>query len=422
MGLGRRSFLGTLGAGAALAPAFSTAESGSLDGTDSDARGQLPRTLAEVRDAFAFSESTIPMNAANLCPSPRIVASSVSTYTQDIDQDCSFQNRDKFQQTLETTRRSVAALLGVSDDTVALVRNTSEANNVINNGIDLAAGDEVVLWAENHPTNYVAWQVRAARFDFSVKVVQLPAAPSDIQQLLDPFINAFTARTRVLAVSQVSNISGLALPLAELVTIAHARGIHVHVDGAQTWGIIAQDLNELGVDSYTASAHKWYMGPKEVGLLYVHPSAIPRIWPGVVASGWGTSIKGDSVGARRFESLGQRDDAALAALGVAAQMHAQLGAPAVQARARQLASRLKEGLLEAGAQLVTPLAAQFSAGVCVTRVEPANRGELFDRLYREHGIAGAPTGGLRLCPHIYNTDEHIDRAIAGVAALKHLLA
>ena len=110
-------------------------------------------------------------------------------------------------------------MLGVADDTVALVRNTSEANNVINNGIDLAAGDEVVLWAENHPTNYVAWQVRAARFDFSVKVVQLPAAPSDIQQLLDPFIDAFTTRTRVLAVSQVSNISGLALPLAELVTI-----------------------------------------------------------------------------------------------------------------------------------------------------------------------------------------------------------
>jgi selenocysteine lyase/cysteine desulfurase len=58
----------------------------------------------------------------------------------------------------------------------------------------------------------------------------------------------------------------------------------------------------------------------------------------------------------------------------------------------------------------------------VARVEPTNRAELFDRLYREHGIAGAPTGGLRLCPHIYNTDEHIDRAIAGVAALRHLLA
>ncbi len=431
MALGRRSFLGTLGAGAALAPALSIAASlgepaaGARDAADTlagDEFGQLPRTLAEVRDAFAFTEKIIPLNAANLCPSPRLVAAAVSAYTRDIDQDCSFQNRDKFQQTLEATREKVAALLGVSGDTVALVRNTSEANNVINNGIDLAAGDEVVLWAENHPTNYVAWRVRAARFDFRVKVVQLPAAPGDIQQLLDPFINAFTQRTRVLAVSQVSNVSGLALPLAELVTVAHARGIHVHVDGAQTWGIVAQDLNELGVDSYTASAHKWFMGPKEVGLLYVHPSAIQRIWPGVVASGWGTSLKGDNVGARRFESLGQRDDAALAALGIAAQMHAQLGPPAIQARARQLATRLKEGLLEAGARLVTPLDAQFSAGVCVTRVDPSNRGELFDRLYREHGIAGAPTGGLRLCPHIYNTDEHIDRAIAAVAALSHLLA
>ena len=64
----------------------------------------------------------------------------------------------------------------------------------------------------------------------------------------------------------------------------------------------------------------------------------------------------------------------------------------------------------------------FSGGVCIAAVDPQHQSELWDRLYREHGIIGAPTGGLRLCPHIYNTEEHVDRALAGIRSLRHLLA
>ena len=74
-----------------------------------------------------------------------------------------------------------------------------------------------------------------------------------------------------------------------------------------------------------------------------------------------------------------------------------------------------------GATLVTPLEPAFSGAVCIARVAPQHRGELFERMYRDHGIAGAPTGGLRLCPHVYNTRDHVERALAGVAALRHLL-
>jgi selenocysteine lyase/cysteine desulfurase len=79
---------------------------------------------------------------------------------------------------------------------------------------------------------------------------------------------------------------------------------------------------------------------------------------------------------------------------------------------------LKEGLLAAGAKLVTPLEAELSAGVCVMEAPAAAREALVDRLYYEHGIAGAATGGLRLCPHVYNTREHIDRAIRAVRATR----
>lgn len=378
-----------------------------------------------VRRLFSFSEDRVPMNAANLCPSPRPVAAALAAADADIDRDCSFQNRARFAELREALRRRLASQLGVSADEVALVRNTSEGNNVVNAGLDLEAGDEVVLWDENHPTNNVAWDVRAARQGLVVKRVSVPARPVSQDELIAPFEAAFGPRTRVLALSQVSNVSGLALPAAALAEAAHRRGIHVHVDGAQTWGVQRLDLAALGCDSFAASAHKWYMGPREVGLLYVRESAIDHIWPSVVAPGWGDDADPDPVGARKFESLGQRDDAAVVALLAAAELHdavaAHSGADAVETYSRRLAERLKSGLVELGAELITPMEARFSGAVCIARVSGERRSELFRRLYDEHGIAGAATGGLRLCPHLYNTAEHVDRALAGVKALRHLL-
>ena len=78
---------------------------------------------------------------------------------------------------------------------------------------------------------------------------------------------------------------------------------------------------------------------------------------------------------------------------------------------------MKTGLKEAGLDLVTPLDPGHSGGVCVIHVPSSKSNEIYSKLYDEHGIAGAATGGLRLCPHIYNTRDHIDRAIRGVKAL-----
>src|SRR5262245_44639195 len=142
----RRSFLRQAGWGA-LAPAvtaslanFSTVLAATPPGGE--------EYWQMVRRQFAFGENKVPMNAANLCPSPRIVADQVAELTRDIDVDCSFQSRAKFADLLEASRRRVADHLGVTADEIALVRNTSEANNTINNGLALQAGDEVVVWVQ----------------------------------------------------------------------------------------------------------------------------------------------------------------------------------------------------------------------------------------------------------------------------------
>jgi isopenicillin-N epimerase len=357
------------------------------------------------------------MNAANLCPSPRSVAAAVTRFTHDIDVDCSFQNRAQYGELLESSRAQVAAHLGVSPEEIALVRNTSEANNTINAGLPLEEGDEVVVWDQNHPTNHVAWQVRAARYGIRVRRVSVPEAPTSPRELIDPFVAAFTGRTRVVTFSHVSNVSGIRLPAREIAEAAHARGIHVHVDGAQSLGALALDLKAMGCDSYASSSHKWFMGPKEAGVLYVRRERIPEIWATGVAPGWGEDADTDLAGARKFESLGQRDDACLAAMGVTAELHSQLGPPEVEARVTELATALKEGMRDMGIPLVTPMEPSLSAGVVIARVAGDGRA-VFERLYADHGIAGAPTGGLRLSPHVYNTMDHVDRALVGIRALR----
>lgn len=373
-----------------------------------------------IRWMFPFREERIPMNAANLCPSPRIVIEQLAHWTQDIDADCSFNNRAKYAELREQARSLIAAQLRVDPDEIALVRNTSEANNIINNGFPLKQDDEVVVWTQNHPTNLVAWKVRAQRFGLRVREVSTPATPRSRSDLIEPFQDAFTDRTRLLTVSHLSNVSGLRLPVKELAEVAHRRGIYLHVDGAQTWGAFDLNLRELGCDSFAASAHKWFMGPKEAGLLFVSQAWISKIWPSVVAPGWGDDPEPDVEGARKFESLGQRDDARLAALGVAGEFLNRIGIAAVEERIRDLSNRLKSGLSGMGARLVTPQEAEFSGGICILQVPSDKRRELLNRLYEEHGIAGAPTGGLRLCPHIYNTEEHVDRTLRAVSDLRTL--
>ena len=416
----RRSFMQQLAVPAVLAPAAVSTLAKVSPLLAASSAGENYWNL--VREQFAFREDKVPMNAANLCPSPRAVAERVADLTRDIDVDCSFNNRQKFKGILEQAREKVAAQLGVTADEIALVRNTSEANNTVNNGLSLDRGDEIVLWEQNHPTNNVAWKVRAARFGLSVKSVAVPSNPTSSGELIDPFQKALTSRTKVLSVTHASNLSGIRLPVRELAEMAHRRGIYFHVDGAQTWGALDVNLREMGCDSYTASAHKWFCGPKEVGLLYVKRERIPRIWANIVAPGWGDDADPDVKGARKFESFGQRDDAALSAIATTADFHNMVQPARVEARMLELAAALKDGLRQAGAKLVTPEKQALSAGVCIIEVPAGNRQKLLNAMYDDHGIAGSTAGGLRLCPHIYNTMEHVKRAIEGVKSQRRLLA
>jgi len=373
-----------------------------------------------VKDQFPLRPGFTLLNAANLCPSPYAVEEAVFGLTRDVDGDASFQNRAKFRDLRESGRQSLAAYLGVTAQEIAITRNTTEGNNTVVNGVALAAGDEVVLWDQNHPTNNVSWDVRAERLGFKVLRVKTPAAPRSIGELVDPFRAALTSHTKVLALTHVSSSSGVRLPVTELCALARSRGVLTLVDGAQSFGSMDLDLTALGCDIYTGSAHKWFMGPKEVGVLYVRADRQAALWPNIVGLGWESA---KDHGAQKFETLGQRDDAAVSAVGKAVDFHRTVGKATIAARVQELATAAKEQLRAKvpGIAFHTPVDPGLSSGIVIFHWPGLDRNAVYGALYQRHQIGCATTSGdfpgLRFSPHVYNTMDEVTRAVGAVTAL-----
>lgn len=373
-----------------------------------------------VKQAFPLRPGLTLMNAANLCPSPISVQQRVFELTRDVDRDASFQNRGKFGELKEASRTALARYLGAATDEIAIVRNTSAGNATVINGLDLGGGDEVVLWTQNHPTNNVAWSVRSERRGFSVKHVATPPDPTSADELIGPFLDALSPRTRLVSVSHVSNISGVRLPVERLCSELRSRGVLSLVDGAQSFGCLQVDLHQMGCDFYTGSAHKWFVGPKEAGVLYVREDAQADTWATFVGVGWERAREG---GARKFENLGQRDDAAVAAMATTVEFHETVGPARVEARVNALAAELKARVEERlpGTRLHTPRDPELSAGVVVFLPPGLDARKAFGTLYTEHSVAGAAMGGdftgIRLCPHVYNTMSEVERVVEAVASM-----
>jgi selenocysteine lyase/cysteine desulfurase len=373
--------------------------------------------------AFGFADDRVPMNAANLCPMPSAISAAVARYGRELDRDLSPASRQRVERMKETARASIAAQLGTDADELAIVRNTSEANSIVVQGLRLAEHDEVLLWNQNHPSNALAWEVRAAREGFAVRYFTVPPAASSMDEVVGLVGAALGPRTRVVSFTHISNVTGFRLPAGELCQALRRRrpNLFIHIDGAQTWGVRDVSLSDLDCDSFSGSAHKWYMGPRETGLLYLRRERQDEVAPTVVSIPWGSGVEPSVEGARRFEALGQRDDAAIAALAETAAWHAALTPAVVEQRATAIADRLREALTDVDVPFLSSLHPDFRSNVIILAASQDALRKLPQRVLEHSGVITAPTGGLRMSPHIYNTAEHVDRVAAAIAGSRQLL-
>jgi selenocysteine lyase/cysteine desulfurase len=354
------------------------------------------------------------LNAANLCPSSLPVIESLQRWTTALDRDPSQATKTKLAQAKEETRGALARMLRVTPEEIVITRNTSEANNLVSSGLGLKAGDEVVIFADNHPSNHAAWREKGARAGVVVSVVPAPSPHPGPDYYVQAFLQKTTSRTRVWAFTHVTNTVGDVLPAKDLCRAARERGIATVVDGAQSFGVLDVDLTELGPDFYTGSGHKWPCGPREVGLLYTAKQA-PPLAPSVI------SLYAGAVGSSKtLEAYGQRDEPAVAAFGAAVALRAEIGPAEVERHARELAQALLAGLKKIDSvKIWTDGHPSRSAAVIAFQPAALDARALATTLYEKDRIACATRGGtdrpgLRLSPHIYNTHADVEKVLAAI--------
>lgn len=164
-----------------------------------------------------------------------------------------------------------------SSDEIVFVRGTTEAINLVANGIGqgLGPGDEILVSAMEHHANIVPWQLLRERVGLTLRV--LPIEPSGVLAM-DRLGELITDRTRLVAITHASNVLGTVNPVAEIVRLAHERDLPVLVDGAQAVAHLPVDVQALDCDYYCFSGHKVF-GPTGIGVLYGKAAALAALPP-----------------------------------------------------------------------------------------------------------------------------------------------
>lgn len=307
-------------------------------------------------------------------------------------------------------RDPLAEFVGCKRDEIALLRNATEANSYIANGVDMKPGDEVLMTDQEHPGGEHPWNLKAKRYGVVVKKVTLGRPVKDTAQVLNQFNDAITPRTRVMFFSHITTFSGVVLPVKELAALARSKGILSAVDGAHVPGMMRLNVHELGCDMYSSSPHKWLMSTKGSGFLYVRDEVIDRVWNTIATEGWDEP----QIRAERFQRIGSSNVPALWGLRASIKLANDIGMERIERRHRQLADYIHAEMMKRGAESWTSPDAALRCGIVSILVPPVDRMDLEKWLWSTHKIRirGGDPHKLRLSTPYYIQRKDIDRFLA----------
>ncbi len=364
-----------------------------------------------IQRAFDLDRTWINLNNGGCSPAPSHVMAQ-------LERDLRFSNElpvihmwQTLEPRIEVVRRELALEFGCQTSEMAITRNASESLETLIFGIDLKRGDEVVVSNQNYGRMLNAWNQRARREGIVVKEVSFPVPCTEPQQIVDAFAAAITPRTRVMEITHITNLTGQILPVKELIAMARAKGVATFVDGAHAFAQFPFTRDELDVDYYGTSLHKWLLAPIGTGFLYVRESKIPSMWPLMAGN------PGQEADIRKYEEIGTHPAANHNAVSVSLTFHRAIGASRKQARLKFLRDRWAKRLLAEGkgrVKVLTPLDSKWGGGIGFFNVDGLDPVKLGSWLVSQHRVVQTPIvhaefSGIRVTPNVYTTLDEIDR-------------
>lgn len=331
----------------------------------------------------------------------------------------------------ETVRRFINAR---SINEIVFTRGTTESINLLASSFGeafLGEGDEVIVSTMEHHSNIVPWQLLQMRKGIKLRVIPMNDCG---ELLLDEYERLFTERTRIVCVTHVSNVLGTVNPVKDMIATAHAHGVPMLVDGAQSIPHMPVDVQALDADFYVFSGHKVY-GPTGVGVLYGKEEWLDKLPP---YQGGGEMIQHVSFERTTFNELpfkfeaGTPDYIGTTGLAHALDYVTTLGMDRIAAYEHDLTEYATRRLKEIPGMRIFGEAAEKGSVISflVGDIHHFDMGTLLDRLgiaVRTGHHCAQPLmqrlgieGTVRASFALYNTKEEIDALVAGVERVSRM--
>lgn len=414
----RRNFIKTSAALGALsfaeAELFAAQQQISSNGTDVATDDE--KYWSNVRQLFPLTREWAYLNNGTMGPSPYPVIEATRKWMMDGDQLGNYGG-------WEQTAARLARFLGANDDEIALTHNVTDGINIVCWGLPLKKGDEVILTTHEHVGNAFPWLNRQKLHGIVIKTFS-PAATAD--ETLNRINALITKKTRVIAVPHIPCTAGQVLPAKEICQLGHDKGLFVFIDGAHGPGMLPLDLHDMNPDAYASCCHKWMLGPKGTGFLYVRKNFQDTLQTYFVGGGsdnakWNMAsipvVMGD------YASSAHRYYGGTQALGLYRGVDAAIdfietiGLMNIHRRIKYLGKYVQDQLLSFGdkIELITPTEERSRCAVNGFRI----KGVEYTRFYstcaenkiRIRSVAENGLNSLRVSTHIYNNKSEVDKLI-----------
>ena len=353
---------------------------------------------------FPVSRNLVYLNHASVSPLCRAAAEAMQKLAQDA-LDFGSLHYDQWLAAYENLRKNSARLIGCEPAEVAIMKNTSEGISTVAAGMQWRAGDKVVAFTEEFPSNYYPWKRLEAR-GVDVRWLSVFASLDEIA--------AACRGTRLLAISYVQYLSGHRVDLTAIGEICRRHDTFFLVDAIQGMGAFEIDVRRDNIQALAADGHKWMLGPEGCAVLYIQRDRQDEIEP--VEFGWTNPARYADYASRdmtlradagRYE-CGTLNTIGCFGLNAALDFIHEVGVAPIGAAVQARADQVWNGVTERGLETLGNRTARSGAGIVSFR-KPSVDSKLIVRRLKDRGFMAAPRQGwVRVSPHFYQSPRAID--------------
>lgn len=367
--------------------------------------------FALVRKQLLIPKDRVYLNTGSLGPSPLSVIDRVHGAMRQLESNPVVENWGDLGKQMDEVRNKIAGFINAEEGEILLTRNTTEGLSLMTQSLVLESGDEIITTTREHGGSTIGMDFVNQHKGVLIKRIELPMPAQNGADILQLISNAITPQTKLIIFSHVNTVTGLVMPFSEISKITRNKGIALVADGAQAPGLIPVDVKAMDIDGYASSGHKWLLGPKETGFLYLRSDFQKNIKTTFTSVGF----------AAYSAASGTRNVALILGLGAAIDFHTQIGQERIRKRTLEIRNYCLNKLTKLkGLSVISPTLDVLSSGIVSFELKNTKNKEVFDAMRKQDIIIKLlpDNNAIRISCHLFVSKRDIDFFIK---ALKGML-